>query len=540
MTGAGRMAVGACLAAWTAAISAIAPAPARAGSGLGDYVKAARLLYAWRFEDAERAISALARTAPDAPETRYLQAELAFLRGDYERAARRLDGLPDDAAFGNVGPLRALVASTIEATAGFARYESPSGRFVIHYPPGKDEVIVDLAAEVLDRAYDAIGDDLGYEPPTPVRVEILSRASDLAKVSTLTESEIDTTGTIALCKYNKLMIVTPRATVFGYSWMDTLAHEYTHYVVSRASYDTVPVWLQEGLARFEQSRWRSPPTDALSPVEENLLASALASGRLIEFDAMHPSMAKLPSAEAAALAFAEVYTMVTFLHERVGYDGLRRILARQRDGASARRAVTEVTGLGRFSKVESAWRRYLRKRKLSRRPDLTGHTGRARIRKGDPEAPDGDTDNLGVDRVRDAKARNFARLGGILRARHMPKAAAIEYEKALAIAGDDPFIAGKLARTYLELDDADRAAELAAPLVDLDPTDAGPATTLGAAHLRAGRPGPAAEAFERALRIQPFDPTVRCGLAQAYRALGDVGRAERERRACDTLTRTPR
>ena len=41
-------------------------------------------------------------------------------------------------------------------------------------------------------------------------------------MSTLTEKEIETTGTIALCKYGKLMIVTPRATVFGYPWMDTL------------------------------------------------------------------------------------------------------------------------------------------------------------------------------------------------------------------------------------------------------------------------------------------------------------------------------
>ena len=57
----------------------------------------------------------------------------------------------------------------------------------------------------------------------------------------------------------ELMVVSPRATIFGYPWMDTLAHEYTHLLVSRISHDTVPVWLQEGLARFEQSRWRSAP-----------------------------------------------------------------------------------------------------------------------------------------------------------------------------------------------------------------------------------------------------------------------------------------
>ena len=106
------------------------------------------------------------------------------------------------------------------------------------------------------------------------------------------------------------MVVSPRATIFGYPWMDTLAHEYTHLVVSRLSHDTVPVWLQEGLTRLEQTRWRHPPELQLSATEQALLAAALRKGRLITFDEMHPSMAKLPSQEAAALAYAEVYTLV--------------------------------------------------------------------------------------------------------------------------------------------------------------------------------------------------------------------------------------
>ena len=110
-----------------------------------------------------------------------------------------------------------------------------------------------LAGEILDTAWETIGTDLGYKPADPIRVELLGAPSDLAKLSPLTEAEIETTGTIALSKYNKRMVVSPRATIFGYPWMDTLAHEYTHLIVSRISQDTVPVWLQEGLARFEQA-----------------------------------------------------------------------------------------------------------------------------------------------------------------------------------------------------------------------------------------------------------------------------------------------
>jgi tetratricopeptide (TPR) repeat protein len=494
-------------------------------------VRAARLLQEWRFAEARLLIAELGTRAPRAEHVRYLQAELAFLDGDYPGALEHIEGLADDAVFGHAGTLRALVTSTYATTRDFARHTTAAGHFVIDYPPGKDEVLVELAGEALEAAYQAIGDDLAVWPDTPVRVEILSVPSDLARVSTLTETEILTTGTIALCKYNKLMIVTPRATLFGYAWMDTLAHEYTHYLVSMASHDNVPVWLQEGLARFEQTRWRAPPQSTLAAVEEHLLAVALRARRLISFDDMHPSMAKLPSQEAAALAFAEVYTLVGFIHDQVGYPGIRAALHAVRDGREARAAVAEVMGR-RWAAVERAWKRDLHARELRVAPELA-HAASIRFKKtADAEVGE----NAGVDRVAGDAARALARLGGILRARGLTDAAVIEYEKALAL-GPDPFLAGKLARTYVELGRHEQAIALAEPLVAIDDGDPGPPTTLGVAHLALGRPDAAVAAFAHALRINPFDPTVRCGLADAYRQLEERALGEREDRACATLRR---
>ena len=39
-------------------------------------------------------------------------------------------------------------------------------------------------------------------------------------------------GTIAICKYNKLMFTSPKAMLRGYEWLDTLSHEYVHFVIS--------------------------------------------------------------------------------------------------------------------------------------------------------------------------------------------------------------------------------------------------------------------------------------------------------------------
>ncbi len=516
-----------------------AHAATRRDSSLGgDLLRAARLLNSSRYPEATTLITDLERRAPDVVEVRWLRAELLFHRGEYAAATAKLAGLPDDAVQGSVGATRRLASAAAELTKDFAETRSAGGHFLIRYAPGADDVIAELAGEVLEAAWREIGDDLGLRPADPIRVELLGSPSDLAKLSPLTEAEIETTGTIALSKYNKLMVVSPRATVFGYPWMDTLAHEYTHLLVSRLSGDNVPVWLHEGIARFEQTRWRSPPELDLSASERLLLTTAIKKRRFIGLEEMHPSMAKLPSQEAAALAYAQVYTLVGFVHAKVGYAGLREILATQENGKSAKRAVSDAFGLP-WAELDKRWQRNLRTLDLAtprlakaRQIKFTRSARSGKSGKGEPEAGK-DSDNLGLEQVA-ARSRKHARLGGMLRSRHLMDAAAVEYEKALQLSPQDPYVTGKLARTLVELGRFDRAIELATPLAHLDESDPVPAVTLGIAHAARKQWKPAAAAFEQALRTSPFDPTTRCGLAEVYRELGDA-RLDREKRACTRL-----
>ena len=115
----------------------------------------------------------------------------------------------------------------------------------------------------------------------------------------------------------------------------------------------------------------------------------------------------------------------------------------------------------------------------------------------------------------------------------MLEAAAVEYEKALAM-GNDAFVAGKLARTSVELGRMDRAIELATPLAAADDQDAVAAVTLGIARASRHEWREAIAAYEQALRVSPFDPQTRCGLAEAYAEIKD-SRSARERSACDEL-----
>jgi tetratricopeptide (TPR) repeat protein len=95
-------------------------------------------------------------------------------------------------------------------------------------------------------------------------------------------------------------------------------------------------------------------------------------------------------------------------------------------------------------------------------------------------------------------------------------------------------VAGKLARTLALLGRYDRAIELATPLAAADDNDAVAAVTLGLSRSAKQQWPEAIAAYGQALRVSPFDPQTRCGLAEAYARIKDA-RAARERAACDLL-----
>nr|MBA3499702.1 tetratricopeptide repeat protein [Deltaproteobacteria bacterium] len=153
----------------------------------GDVIKAARFLQSSRLDDARVLLAELEKRAPDTAEVKWLKAELAFQSGDYALALKHLDKVPDAAVDGLVGQTRKLAASTKSVTETFVEVKSPKGHFIILHAPGPDAAIAGLAGEVLDAAWEAIGEDLGLKPTDAIRVELLGSPSDLAKLSPLTE-----------------------------------------------------------------------------------------------------------------------------------------------------------------------------------------------------------------------------------------------------------------------------------------------------------------------------------------------------------------
>lgn len=492
----------------------------------------------WDLPGAQEILKGLERELPeDSEPLRYLHGRVAFEEGRYDQAVELLQaaGLED-----RPGSYLRLAKETARVNQDHQRRESE--HFIFSFPPGKDELLAPYALEALEAARSALLKDLGYAPSGKTRVEVVNDARELSKVSTLTLRQIETTGTIAICKFNKLMVTSPKAVVRGYDWLDTLSHEYVHLVISEKSHNTVPIWLHEGLAKYLESRWRGEAGLSIAPATLALLGRRVQQDRLVPFEKMHPSIALLPSAEDAATAFAEVFFAVDFIYRERGTTGLQTVIDSLRTGKSDRKAVEAATGMT-FGQFEKTWLAHIKQQPLPR--ELIPRTGEKIVlkesaKKSDvkQEEPKGrEIDFQGFSEVAESEARKMAHLGELFRERNRMAAAAEEYGKAhRQVADKYESISNKYALALTELGRFDEAEAVLRGSLKVHPGAAATQVHLGRIYLARGDNARAKEAYLEALASDPFDEEIHVALAHAQGALGNAALAERAMKAVELLT----
>ena len=237
-------------------------------------------------------------------------------------------------------------------------------------------------------------------------------------------------------------------------------------------------------------------------------------------------MAKLPSKEHTALAFAEVYTVGQYLETTLGPDSFRALVDSMANGDTDKEALAKVTGTS-YRRFLKKWKRFLHKQKWRSVPagllDVVSFKNRKEPR-----------ENLSS--IGEKVAEDFTYLGDMLRARDRTLAATKEYRKASArTRGVNPVIQGKLAGALLDLGSAQAAyAEVQKALVHY-PDDFMLQRNLGRAARALGKKEEAMIALNAALRKNPFDVEIHRILAELAEEQGAKERAQTERAALRLL-----
>jgi hypothetical protein len=459
--------------------------PAEASGAELRAARAEQLTIGLDFAEARKELSG---ANPDDPIVAIASGRLALYEGDCDLALVLL-ARTDVSRMTEGAQLADIARGCARVTAATVIEQDKERSVEVRYQDESDRALTPLIASTVVSAREALTRDLGVSWPLPTRITVVRDLMSLSVMTGLPEKDAQTTGTVAVAKWGRVTLLSPRASQHGYSWRDTIAHELTHLAVTRATIDRAPLWLQEGVAKREEVRWRDPGPFDDRPSADAIVTRGASLKLDLPLDKLGPSIAMLPSADAAMVAFAEVTSFVRYLADEAGPDALPKLLASLRSGKSPDDALRDATG-ATLHEWDTRWRLHLASKPKEALPEVFGL--------GAPHAD-----------LRDLSRR--ARLAELLFGRGHPAEALQEIDHVVSPhVQDDPSFRYLRARV---LESLDRSAE-GATLVG-DPQEVassfGPWWAVRGRWARAkGEEATASSAFVEAVASDPFGVESAC------------------------------
>lgn len=440
------------------------------------------------------------------------RARLELYEGNCDGAAALL-ARPDLANRAEGADLGDIARGCARATAATVTVRDDERGVIVRLQDDDDRALVPILVDVAIKARTMLAKDLGVELPLPLRIDLVRDQFTLSAMTGLPEEAAQTTGTVAVAKWGRVTMISPRATTNGYAWLDTLTHELTHLALTRGTRDKAPLWLQEGVAKRQETRWREKePLDDFPPADA-VAAVGLDKGLGVELDKIGPSIAMLPSAEQAQVAFAEVASFVRFWAREAGDEALPQLVLRLKtidNPNDVGRAIGEVSAAD-FQTWIKRWRAHL----ATAPRDLPAEL-----------EPGARPQNL-------KEIAKRVRLGELLQARGHAKAASLERARAYELIPHEATVRCHLAESLLALGEKDKAAPLVERIEDIHGRVGRWHSLNGLLHPDATDPD---RPFRLGLALDPLEPQVACEEKAVPELPKDAIRAA----ICEAARRVPR
>ncbi|MFA6636207.1 MAG: hypothetical protein WCV56_03745 [Candidatus Omnitrophota bacterium] len=167
----------------------------------------------------------------------------------------------------------------------------------------------DLLEEHLLEVYDGVGRDLDYYPPPGTKIIIYDEKDfrDIFLKQGTVLGIFDGNIRIALKGGPLDMLAT-----------GVIAHEYTHALLSAITENKCPIWLHEGIAVYEQSKY--------FPIEFGNLQNALKKGVRLSLSDVEETFENMRDPVSLALAYESAHSAVLFILDEWGWPALREII----------------------------------------------------------------------------------------------------------------------------------------------------------------------------------------------------------------------
>jgi len=368
---------------------------------------------------------------------------------------------------------------------------------------GKDRILAEMLSGIMDSSVDKLSGIFGWKPENRVIVEIYPDRKSFQAASTLTDEHIKVSGAIGICKFNRIMISSPRILKFGYCWPDTAVHEYVHYVIGKLTgLRNMPLWLNEGLAKRYEEIWRKP-VSGISPSANNFLYKTRKTGKWVDFEKMRTGMPNLETSDEVSLAFAQVRSVTDYMIKKYGEEKMAECLRRLKNETSET-AFKKVFGQN-AEEIKNSWEHdYIQTLKLEY---ITGA--------GAPSFAFSDDPVNAVSEWVSETAATDLKIADMFSERKKYELAEKKYIDALAKDPGNSVVLNRLARTRIRLGKVNEAEENYKKAVKTNPSFAPPYLHLADLFMKKNNLESAEEALMEYVYRSPFNP-------EAYKMLEEI------------------
>ncbi len=257
------------------------------------------------------------------PRTLYQLAELLVTDGQYDLAVKLMAKAHSELPF-EIEPRRIRQVRMEKRLANAsAVYESQ--HFEVFYPYERSHFFAERVAEILEAERKRLGKWIPLSRSSKTEVFLLEFADFRQGYG----SNVEIVGLFD----GKIRVPFAEVNTFVPFIVSVLTHELAHAMITEATADQAPHWLQEGLAQHVEM-----------PQGINPIAGYKSTGSLLSFPMIETVLASFAAPRFVPVAYDESRWVLHFVESRYGVRGIHRLLEAFRKGLTTEDALAKVTG----------------------------------------------------------------------------------------------------------------------------------------------------------------------------------------------------
>ncbi len=236
-------------------------------------------------------------------------------------------------------PYHIWIKNTLDLLDTFDEYSvTTTERFQLVLHESEAELLAPYVTQVAEEAYGRLSTRYGYQPATPIRLEVYPRHADFS-VRTVGLAGL---GALGVSFGPVLAMDSPSARERGtFNWGSTLWHEVAHTFHLGMSGHKVPRWFTEGLAVFEERRARSGWGDDVSVG----FLMAYRQDRLLPVSRLNNGFVRPAYPQQVVYSYYQASLVCELIEQEFGFQALLGMLEGFKEGQTTPQVFHSVLGM---------------------------------------------------------------------------------------------------------------------------------------------------------------------------------------------------